>query len=458
MSIRGDNPVREPDDDLLGRVCAAKAFARQVFKLDASEGVVVGVLGPWGSGKTSFVNLARTDLEAKAAAVIDFNPWMFSGAEQLVQSFFGEISAELKLKPGLAQIGDDLQDYGEMFSGLGWLPIVGPWIERGRGLSKLLSKMLQRRREGVSGRRKKLTTALQDLERPIVIVVDDIDRLTTSEIRDIFKLIRLTANFPNVVYVAAFDRKRVEAALAEQGIPGRDYLEKILQVGVDLPAVPDSVLGRQVFQAIDEAIDGVEPAAPFNDAVWPDVYVEIIRPLVRNMRDVRRYAASVHGTVDSLDGQIELADVLALEAIRVFLPDVFHLMPGSVDGLTMTSGLSYGGSGDPPHLKEQVDGLVDAAGPRSEVVKAMIERLFPVAQRHVGGMSYLSDWKGRRLRERRVAHEDILRLYLERVVGEGLQSFVDAESAWALMTDTQGLERLPSFTRRRPVAGRYWRP
>ena len=59
-----------------------------------------------------------------------------------------------------------------------------------------------------------------------------------SEIRDIFKLVRLTANFPNIIYIVAFDRNRVEKALAEQGLPGRDYLEKILQVAFDLPVVP----------------------------------------------------------------------------------------------------------------------------------------------------------------------------------------------------------------------------
>ncbi len=440
MTVPGDNPIRRSEDDLLGRSRPAAGLARQVLCLDASEGLVIGVLGPWGSGKTSFVNLARARLEDESITVLEFNPWMFSGAEQLVESFFVELASQLRLKPGLAEIGKDLEDYGETFSGLAWLPLIGPWVERGRTASKMFARILQRRKEGVGGRRQKLETALQALDKPLVVVLDDIDRLTTSEIRDIFKLIRLTANFPNVIYLAAFDRKRVEDALAEHGIPGRDYLEKILQVGVDLPAVPDSVLHRQVFKAIDGAIDGVEPEAPFSETEWPDVYMEVIRPLLRNMRDVRRYAAGVHGTVVDLGGQIELVDVLALEAIRVFLPDVFNLTPRAVDGLTTTPGISYGGRGDPPHLKEQVEGLIGAAGPHGDVVKAMIERLFPAAQRHVGGSHFRADWKSRWLRERRVAHEDVLRLYLERVVGEGLQSFVDAESAWALMVDRQGLD------------------
>lgn len=441
MTVPGDNPIRRRKDDLLGRAGPAEAFAGHVLALDASEGLVIGVLGAWGSGKTSFVNLARSHLHDKGIAILDFNPWMFSGAEQLVESFFIELSSQLRMKPGLAAIGDDLEDYGEAFSGLAWVPLVGPWIERGRAASKLIAKILQRRKEGISGRREKLDTALRGLSHPIVVVIDDIDRLTSPEIRDIFKLVRLTANFPNIIYLVAFDRQRVEEALGEQGVPGRAYLEKILQIGVDLPVIPPQVLNRQTFSALDAAMADVAPEAPFNQALWLDAYMEVIRPLIRNMRDVRRLAASVHGTLDALDGRIELVDVVSLEAIRVFLPDVFHLMTGAVDALTTTSGLSVGGGrGESPHLKAAVESLINAADAHEPVIKAMVERLFPAAERHIGGSHYGSESKKSWLRERRVAHEDVLRLYLERVVGEGLQSFVDAESAWALMTDQQAFD------------------
>ena len=118
VGVRGDNPIRRPDEDTLGRSTMATMFAGQVLALDVSEGVVVGVLGRWGSGKTSFVNLARAEFERAGATILDFNPWMFSGAQQLVESFFVELSAQLKIRPDLAQVGEDLEEYGEAFSGM----------------------------------------------------------------------------------------------------------------------------------------------------------------------------------------------------------------------------------------------------------------------------------------------------------------------------------------------------
>lgn len=381
------------------------------------------------------MNLARTYLEEAGTTVLDFNPWMFSGTEQLVDAFFNEISAQLKLRPGLDEIGKSLEEHGETFSALAWLPVVGPWIERGKAATNVLSKILQRRKEGLAGRRAKVEKALAALKTRLVVVVDDIDRLNTSEIRDIFKLVRLTANFPNIVYLLAFDRDRVEQALAEQGIPGRDYLEKILQVGLDIPVVPVNVLTTQVLHAIDRALSDIDNKGPFDEGTWPDIFMEVIRPLIRNMRDVRRYAAAIHGAVQALEGRVALTDVLALEAIRVFLPDMFGQLSSALDALTTTSDPGYGSRNMGEVLKQQINALLQAAGPRAEIVRALIERAFPAAQRHIGGSHFGSDWERRWLRNRRVAHEDIFRFYLERVVGEKLQTFSDAEQAWAEMGD-----------------------
>lgn len=438
MTVPGDNPIKTADQDRLGRAGFAAGFAREIRSVDASEGLVVGVLGAWGSGKTSFVNLTRERLEADGIAVLEFNPWMFSGAEQLVESFFIELAAQLRLKPGrLADLGNDLEEYGESFAGLGWVPLVGTWIERARGVNKVLSAALKRRKEGVGARRKKLTDALAALDAPIVVVVDDIDRLDTKEIRDIFKLVRLTASFPNLIYLVAFDRARVEDALREDGIPGRDYLEKILQVAVDLPQLPDEVLRRQVAEAIQGVLSDIDNPGPFDSGRWPDVFVEVIRPLVRSPRDLRRYAAGIHGTVMSLDGQISLVDVLALEAIRIFLPDTFGALGDAGTALTATGYDQYAD----PARQRLVEALVDLSRSSTDTTRAMVKRLFPAADRHIGGTNWASGSEASWRRDRRVAHIDFLRLYLERSAPAELAAFSQAELLFSMLTDVVALTR-----------------
>ena len=432
---RPDNPIHGIEGDVLGRVKPAEAFCESVLQLDSSEGVVVGILGPWGSGKTSFVNMTREIFARHAIPIVDFNPWMFSGAEQLVESFFSEISAQLKMKPGMAEIGKSLEEYGELFATLKWLPFVGQWIERSHDAAKGAARLMQRKSEGIAGQRRAVEKALNQLREPIVVVVDDIDRLSSNEIRDVFRLVRLTGNFPNLIYVLAFDRKRVEAALSEDEFPGRAYFEKILQVHFDLPVVPDTVLMQQIFVALDQALHGIDLDVNFDKQLWPDIFMEIVKPLLRNMRDVRRYAASVGSTVRDLQGQIEIADLLALEAVRIFLPDVFSRLYDAITPLTATMDYGYSSDGQRAAAKQQIEALITAAGSDDDVVRALIERIFLAAKQHVGNMHYAGNFERIWLRKRRLSSGEILRLYLERIAGKSLTAFNIAEKAWALMSE-----------------------
>lgn len=436
-----DQPRAEAEiaADVLERAPMAEAFAWRILSLDCTQGLVVGVLGPWGSGKTTFVNYARPALRAGSWAVIDFNPWMFSGAEALVDSFFIELSAELRLKKPLAQIGRDLASYCESFAGLGWLPVIGAWVERGRGGAKVVKGILERRSEGSSARRRRLEAELAKLKVPIVVVLDDIDRLSTEEIREIFKLIRLTASFPNVLYLVAFDRPRVERALSGNGIEGRDYLEKILQAAVDLPILPAGTLTSQAAVAVEAAIAGSE-VRKLDQELWTNLMIEVISPLLSNMRDVRRYGTAVFLTVDALGSEIALADLLAIEAVRVFMPDLYAELPGCAEALC-----TPGERGTSPEEraadKKKVEALIAAAGEgREEVAKAMIRLLFPFGRRHIENYAFGPEFEAESIRERRLGHSSVLSLYLERVAGASLAGQAVAEAAWERITDATALE------------------
>ncbi len=470
-TLPGDNPIRRAMDDRLQRTEIAEAFARHVLALDPSEGATVGVFGPWGSGKTSFINLARKSFDDAGIPILDFNPWLFSGTEQLVQRFFVEISAEMGENEELKKIGEALRRYGTALNSTASIAstlLALPQIELlVRKITKAAGNAATP--ESVVVQRTKIHRVLQEHDRRIIVILDDVDRLSGPEIRSVFKLVRLTASFPNVVYIVPCDRQRIEAALnePEHGLSGSDYLEKIIQWSFNLPEIPAHLLTAQLWAAIEDALADIDAPGPSDEENWPDVRAEIIVPLIRNIRDVRRYAVAIRETVSALQGQIALTDVLALEAIRVFLPDVFRCIPGAMDGLTMesrTADIRFANSmerdtDDPLSafyrpLKAQVDGLVlaseanddlRAVGRAKEVTRALVRLLFPIGDRLMQLGERVSDPffnvdAAQQLKERRVAEGNVLRLYLERVTSPDLLAFLDAERALARMTDRKRLD------------------
>ena len=454
IPLRSDNPISSPEDDVLEWTSVAETFARRTLNFDIAHGLVVGVFGPWGSGKTSFINLARPEFQRANVPVLDFNPWLFSGADQLVGRFFAELSAAMGQSSSLEQIACFLRGYGDLvspaittISGLAGTPLPG-------GASNLVSKFLKKGTEApisAIASRNKLTEALAERTSPIVVILDDVDRLPVSEIREIFKLVRLTASFPNLIYVIACDRIRVEAALDEEGIGTRgNYLEKIFQWSINVPTASRERLREEFLDGTRKALGRFDP--PFSHEDWPDIEAEIILPLLRNMRDVRRYSLAIRGTVADLGTMVALVDVLALEAIRLFLPILFSKLPQLVSDLTVLPVSESNQLRSEEIISEQM-GDMEKVGEASRtrldelletvdrehrtVARAMIHRLFR------GGRSEHEeqdqDWPALQLRNDRVVHGTILRLYLTRVADSDLTASSNAKRVFECLHDQDAL-------------------
>ena len=482
-----DHPIRISDDDRLDRARLAEKFVQQVLELDASEGATVGLFGSWGLGKTSFINLARGESDQEncparktfkraGVPVFEFNPWMFSGTEQLVERFFVELSIAMGATNNFKDYGKILLTYAHkigylaktLVSNLALEPGTKNLVEAsGNVLLEKIDRVIEEQ-ESVFTLRKKITETLRERKGKIIVILDDVDRLSTFEIREIFKLVRLTANFPYIIYIIPCDRERIEQALGEEGMPGRDYLEKIIQYPFKLPEVPKHLLEEYLLEEINNSLANIENPGPFDSYIWQnEVLPGIIRPLIRNMRDVRRYAIAIRETISGLDGKVALADVLALEAVRIFLPDTFELLPSSIDFLTVTSHESEKRGSTTEHFKSRHREKIKAMIPdidtiqnskdakittkisdawiANEVVVWMILHLFPAAallyNTNDGDEKISEKEVTKLLKNRRVGHGHILQLYLERVVGPDLLDVHDIERCIEYISDPKDFDR-----------------
>lgn len=132
----------------------------------------------------------------------------------------------------MAAIGFDMPAAAKVAAALALLSLILPF------LGKLLSYYgRDRSTEPLNKMRHSVEILLRELKKPLIVFVDDIDRLEPDEIRMLLRQVKANANLPNIVFVLLFQPSIVEQALdpISDG-NGRAFLEKIVQTNFDLRA------------------------------------------------------------------------------------------------------------------------------------------------------------------------------------------------------------------------------
>ena len=142
-------------------------------------------------------------------------PGSVSGRDDLIAAFFRELVDAIdpvrKERGRVGSAAAKLAEYGEMLSpALNlYLPFLGTAVG---GAMKAAGKGVSPSRSP-SDMRKAVEKVLAELDRPVVVLVDELDRVEDAEVRTVAQLVRAVLDFPNVSYVLAYDPKRVSEAL-----------------------------------------------------------------------------------------------------------------------------------------------------------------------------------------------------------------------------------------------------
>ncbi len=376
---------------------------------------------------------------ADTGYIVRFDPWLFSSSEELVLRFLRELQAQLRGERQLAKAAARIGEYAEILAPVSALAGM-PWLAVPLTIPGRMIRRLTKRQGAVSAQaqRRQVADALRALDRRLVVIIDDLDRLTRAEIRDVMRLVKLVGDFPNTTYVLAYDPARVAHALADDDDEdGHEFLEKIVQLTHDVPPINARQLTHVLGESINSAI-GDLARYHFNQAHYSNLFAHC-RHLFDNVRDVRRFTNVLPGTLALIGQEVELADVLTLEALRVRLPSTFGLIYAGRKALTEPGDASFMTAAGRPAAQEQVLAIVRSAGRFEVEVSEIIGRLFPAAAGYLGGTAYGSSWQATWRRERRVAHAEVFDIYLAKALPPGVLSVALVESALENLEDESAL-------------------
>ena len=253
-----------PPPDVLGFADVAGRMAELIVDSRLSTPLALGVLGGWGSGKSTlmrYVDAALTARRRTAGAKVEtvwFNAWVTEGTEVL----------EGLIKLVLATIGPNVLRRAirnkRLMSGLRLGSTLAlSWFGAGRLIDSVWDTL-----SGDGKARNDLRDLLADAmrewrlrqaargERVLVIFVDDLDRCSADKVVDVFEAIKVYLDEPGFVFVIGYDHAMVgNAVRADKSLDAlraAQYLEKIVQIEYRVPRPDD----EQARALVNTLVDG----------------------------------------------------------------------------------------------------------------------------------------------------------------------------------------------------------
>ena len=325
-TLSADRPQTDPSQDLFGYAPFAQRLTKALCNYGSSDPLVLGLYGDWGSGKSTILKFICHNLkevpENERPIVIEFNPWWFSGQEHLARAFLGQLQAALPKKyAAFKKLGELLGNFSESIGGA--IDTVAPTGGFGKKVGSLIKSIFKRPPKDVPALKEEICAILQQSGKRIIIMVDDIDRLEAEEMRQLFTVIKALADFPNVIYLLAFDQAVVVQAIEKySGMPGQAYLEKIIQVPFVVPHVDRTVLLNGLANRLEEILEGT-PEYLCDQTHWNSFFYNGFDKLFTVPRDIVRFCNTVSVTYPAVRGEVNAVDFIVIEAIRIFLPKLY---------------------------------------------------------------------------------------------------------------------------------------
>jgi predicted KAP-like P-loop ATPase len=424
-----DRPITRPGEDALGRSTFALELARSIDNLSvAGDGFVMALIGGWGSGKTSVIELIvrylrhiemervsahrllgdeqpirqtinqieqlaiefdkvrpkieelaelnldttqwqrehrrnqfRSWLDSDQAAdaadrywrlklrvdsyprtvIVRFSPWLIAGKAELATALLSELARALG-KP----FGDDIKRaFGKIIARLAeFLPVAGAGVDWATGYgiggaftaggiwSRNIAKTMTSG-PTLDDLRHTLRNMLRRLNKQqVLVIVDDIDRLTPFEAIEMVSLVKSVGDFPNVIYLLSYDDVKLQELISTAiRVNGHEFLEKIVQYEIVLPPIEQDDLWNLLSADLEIALS---PLSDDNKERLGRVWYFTLRAYITTPRDARRFINAFAVAHSNLKDHTDPIDLILLVTLQIFEPNVYWSMRNNLNDFT----------------------------------------------------------------------------------------------------------------------------
>jgi hypothetical protein len=451
VKLFSDDPIDGEGEDLIGRSKFATTLKEHIYTLSFKQSFVIGLYGYWGEGKTSVLNLLRHEISKENKILTyEFSPWFFSNSDAITENFYKGLEDFLSQYYFIPRrIKKSLKFYPEV--------LIKGFASVSFGLSGETEDRPKKLKE-------ELERFLGGLDKRVLVVIDDIDRLQKEDIQAVFRLVKLTSHIKNLVFLLSFDPSIVASRLGDLEGGAQSYIEKIVQLPIHLPMTDQAMIGKFLFfsypanndhrSEIDKILDkiGLDSGRrkEFDDQ-FTKIYQSELQEIFSTLRSAKRYLNSIKFRLPFVEREVFLFDFFVVEILQTFFPHVyadiklhpqFYVSQWSLMSQAYPR-LPYDKDARYKAIREHVEGVIGIKS--KNFIVSLLENIFPELKNAflAGGRGRVDydNSSGEYRIKKRVAHPDCFPKYFMLGVREGVIPDAEFEDTLRFWVDSEEPEK-----------------
>ena len=392
-----DAPIKTSAEDEFSRGAYVRMLSTLIMSSpNEREARYIGIYAPWGDGKTSVRFLLeeriRSDYGENSAIIVDFSPWQYPESADIRMLFFERL-ANAVAKAGCDDVSKMSSLVAKYFAMTRINRSVGPLHDVIDWLRKLFVFGVFSEESLTADFRGLLST----MEKKVVVVVDDLDRLSKDETCRVIRFLKANGDLPNITYLILADEAYLANAVA--GLVarsdkteiecGREYLKKIIPLRCPLPPITGNRLLTNFKQRLASLLCDydLEAENPKETCDW------LLLPYMDNTRVAKQLLNAFSIKLATYKRQVggrkylnvHIGDLLALTVIEVCEPDLHAKLWDGYMGLLHYSRRYFGSDKGLPEQWMEDHFFCYAKGKRDLVERFSRECL---GVKHSGGGMY----------------------------------------------------------------------
>jgi len=327
--------IKNIEDDALNYL----PFAEKIQNIirgysNNSEPLTIGIYGKWGTGKSSLLNLIENQIEIfykkkedKPYIKFHYNPWLYQTKEEMLFDFFDTLSRKLNYSnnENLIKAGKLIKKYSKYLKALKLSASVGIPKLFNAGVSIEPYEILKKLGEDLEGEEKSLNElkeeideTLRNSDKKIIVFIDDVDRLDKDEIFTLFKLIKINADFKNLVFLICLDPDYVAKAIhnryGNDVHSGKEFLEKIINIPLELPLIEEADLDFFVKEKIKKVLSN---STNVKTKDLKELLESLRGSYFSSPREIIRITNSFAISVYAIGNEVNIHDLFWIEYIKI---------------------------------------------------------------------------------------------------------------------------------------------